>query len=68
MVPLYALMANLFYTFGAPADLFLRRVLKDHGGPVAQAVFRYGVAFAVGLTLLPIPLMAMGWVLKWFIR
>jgi hypothetical protein len=61
-------MANLFYSFGAPADLFLRRMFKDSGGPVAQALFRYGVAFAIGLTLLPIPLMAMGWVLKWFIR
>lgn len=67
-VLLYGLMANVFYTFGAPLDLFLRRLLRDHGGPVAQALFRYGVAFAIGLTLLPIPLMAIGWVLKWFVR
>lgn len=68
VVLLYGVMANVFYTFGAPLDLFLRRVLRDRGGPVAQALFRYGVAFAIGLTLLPIPLMALGWVLKWFIR
>jgi hypothetical protein len=68
LIPIYGLMANLFYSFGAPAELFLRRMFKDSGGPVAQALFRYGVAFAIGLTLLPIPLMAMGWVLKWFIR
>jgi len=64
----YGLMANFFYCLGAPVDLFLRRLLKDHGGPVAQALFRYGVAFAVGLTLLPIPLMAIGWIIRWFIR
>ena len=41
--------------------------LADDGGPVAQALFRYGVAFAVGLTLLPIPIMAIGWVIRLFI-
>ena len=35
----YRLMADLFYSLGAPADYFLRQVLKDDGGPVAQALF-----------------------------
>lgn len=68
LVPLYGLMANIFYSFGAPVDLLLRRYLGQSGAPVAQAIFRYGYAFAIGLTLLPIPLMVMGWILKWFIR
>jgi hypothetical protein len=68
VVLIYGAMANLFYSFGAPVDLFLRRLIKENGGPVAQALFRYGVAFAIGLTLLPIPLMAIGWILRWFIR
>jgi hypothetical protein len=53
---IYAIAANLFYSLGAPIDLVLRRILKEHAGPVAQALFRYGVAFSIGLTLLPIPL------------
>lgn len=53
----YALAANLFYSLGAPIDLVLRRVLRERAGPVAQAMFRYGVAFAIGLTVLPIPLL-----------
>ena len=65
-VPIYAVMANVFYSFGTPADLLLRRALGERGAAVSQALFRYGYAFAVGLTLLPIPLLAMGWVLKWF--
>jgi hypothetical protein len=52
----YAIAANLFYSLGAPIDLLLRHILKEQAGPVAQALFRYGVAFSIGLTLLPIPL------------
>jgi hypothetical protein len=55
----YALAANLFYSLGAPIDLALRRILKEQAGPVAQALFRYGVAFSIGLTLLPIPLLVL---------
>lgn len=65
-LPIYALMANVFYSFGTPADLLLRRWLGAQGAAVSQALFRYGYAFAVGLTLLPIPLLAIGWILKWF--
>jgi hypothetical protein len=52
----YAIAANLFYSLGAPIHLLLRRTLKESAGPVAQAMFRYGLAFSIGLTLLPIPL------------
>ncbi|MFN8653741.1 MAG: hypothetical protein U0133_17680 [Gemmatimonadales bacterium] len=60
LIPVYALAANLFYSLGAPIDLLLRRRLKEDAGPVAQALFRYGLAFSVGLTLLPIPLIVFG--------
>jgi hypothetical protein len=64
----YALAANLFYSLGAPIDLALRRTLKEDAGPVAQAMFRYGLAFSIGLTLLPIPLLLLSFVIRLFIH
>src|SRR5262245_42858893 len=63
----YALAANLFYSLGTPIDLMLRRTLKQDAGPVAQAMFRYGLAFSIGLTLLPIPLFLLSFVIRLFI-
>jgi hypothetical protein len=60
----YAIAANLFYSLGAPIDLVLRRALKERAGPVAQALFRYGLAFSIGLTLLPIPLLMVGTIVR----
>jgi hypothetical protein len=64
----YAMMANLCYTLGAPIDLMLRRTLGDRAGPVAQALFRYGLAFSVGVTLLPIPLLLVSAIVRFFVR
>jgi hypothetical protein len=61
---IYAIAANLFYSLGAPIDLVLRRTLKEEAGPVAQAMFRYGLAFSIGLTLLPIPLILVSLVIR----
>jgi hypothetical protein len=51
------LIANVCYSTGAPIHLLLRRWLRERAGPVAQALFRYGLAFGVGITLLPIPVL-----------
>lgn len=67
-VVLYGLLANLCYTLGAPADLFLRRFLGDRAAAAGPVLFRYGFVFSVGLTLLPIPLAALGWVFRFLIR
>ena len=58
---LYAFMANLFYTFGSVADVFIHRTWGPEYAPVGPAMFRYGFVFSVGLTLLPIPLAVMAW-------
>ena len=60
----YGLVANLCYTFGAPVDLLLRRILGDRAPAVSQAMFRYGFAFSIGLTLLPVPMAVMSWILR----
>jgi hypothetical protein len=64
----YAIAANVFYSLGAPIDLVLRRTLKEDAGPVVQAVFRYGLAFSLGLTLLPIPLLLLSSIIRLFTR
>ena len=65
LVAIYALLANVAYTLGAPTDLILRRFIGARGAAVGQALFRYGFAFSIGLTLLPIPMMAIGTLLRW---
>jgi hypothetical protein len=52
----YGFMANLCYTLGPLIELTLERVWKDRILPVGPALFRQGLAFSIGLTLLPIPL------------
>ncbi len=64
----YGVAANCCYSLGAPIDLLLRRWLGWRAGAVGQALFRYGLAFSVGLTLLPIPLFTISWLVSWGIR
>ena len=68
IVPLYGVLANICYTLGAPADLLLRRFLGDRAATAGPVLFRYGFVFSVGLTLLPIPLAAIGWVIRLLTR
>lgn len=65
MVPLiYGALANLFYTFGAPAELAVRKWLGDDMSPVGPAIFRYGFAFSIGLTLLPTVIAFGSWLIR----
>jgi len=47
-------------------DLLVRRRWGPSFAAVGPALFRYGFAFSVGLTLLPIPLVLIGWALRVF--
>ena len=67
-VVVYGVMANVCYSLGAPVDLLLRRFLKDDAPAVGQALFRYGFAFSLGLSLLPAPFFILGYLMKWFVR
>jgi len=66
-VLVYGVLANLFYTMGAPTDLFLRRLLGPRAAAVGPVLFRYGFVFSLGLTLLPIPVALLDWVLRIFL-
>jgi hypothetical protein len=63
-VLVYAVLANLFYTFGPAIDVFIRKRWGDEYHAVGPALFRYGFVFAVGLTLLPIPLVTISKVIR----
>ena len=60
----YGTHANLFYTGGWIAELGLRRLFGRKTPVVAAGLFRYGFAFAVGVTLLPIPVAIIGLVVR----
>jgi hypothetical protein len=60
----YAVLANLCYTAGPAADVYIRRRWGDQYAVVGPTLFRYGFVFSVGLTLLPIPLSFLSWALR----
>lgn len=55
----YAILANLFYCLGPIADTIVMRGWGRDYSEVGPTLFRYGFVFAVGLTLLPVPLVAL---------
>jgi len=64
----YGVLANLCYSLGAPADMLLRRMLGPRAAAAGPVLFRYGFVFSLGLTLLPVPLSFLGWVIRLFVR
>jgi hypothetical protein len=62
----YGVLANLCYTVGPLTDLLLRRVLGDRAPAVGPVLFRYGFVFSLGLTLLPIPVAVLDWLVRLF--
>ena len=59
---IYGTMANVCYTGGWLAELGLRRWMPYESDTVGAALFRYGFAFSVGLTLFPAALMVLHWI------
>jgi hypothetical protein len=54
LVAIYGLAANVCYTLGWFAEITVQRWLKEPAYGLGPAMFRYGLVFSVGLTLLPI--------------
>ena len=54
-VIVFGVLANVCYTLGPIIEVALERVWKDQLLPIGPALFRQGLAFSIGLTLLPIP-------------
>jgi hypothetical protein len=58
----YGVMANVSYTLGWCTELGMRRWLGEEVEPAGAALFRYGFAFSVGLTLFPAGLTFLAWI------
>jgi hypothetical protein len=65
-IALYAVLANVCYSFGFPLEIALRKFLGRGAPVVGPAIFRQGLAFSVGLTLMPIVLVSFAWVVRLF--
>ena len=63
-IAVYALLANICYTFGWAIEALAQRIWGEKCPKFGPALFRQGVAFSVGLTLLPILLMSFTWVVR----
>lgn len=60
----YGVLANICYTFGWVTEALAQRIWGDKCPKFGPALFRQGIAFSVGLTLLPILLMSFTWVVR----
>jgi hypothetical protein len=60
----YGVLANVCYTFGWAVESVAQRIWGDKCPTIGPALFRQGVAFSVGLTLLPILLVSIAWVAR----
>src|SRR3954467_15242252 len=60
----YGVLANICYTFGPFIEIGLQSLWKDRVLPVGPALFRQGLSFSVGLTLLPIIVASGMWVAR----
>jgi hypothetical protein len=60
----YGVLANICYTFGWAIEAAAQRIWGDKCPKFGPALFRQGLAFSVGLTLLPILLMSFTWVVR----
>ena len=60
----YGAMANVCYTFGPMIEIALQNMWKEKVLPVGPVLFRQGLSFSVGLTLLPIFVASAVWVAR----
>ena len=63
-VVLYGVCANVCYTFGFMFESLLARLWGNDVAPVGPTLFRHGLVFSVGLTLLPIGVAWVGYLIS----
>jgi hypothetical protein len=63
-IVVYGVMANVCYTLGWVLEVAAQRLWGDRVRPIGPPLFRQGVAFSVGLTMLPTVLASATWVIR----
>jgi hypothetical protein len=64
----YGLLANLCYLLGPLIEITMYRMWGREAPRAGPALFRQGLLFSIGLTLFPIALAGLGWILHLFAR
>jgi hypothetical protein len=60
----YGVLANASFTLGPIVDLAIRRGFGGRAAVAGPALLRYGFVFSIGLTLLPIPVATLSFLLR----
>lgn len=60
----FGVLANVGFTFGPIIEITLERLWNGRVHPVGPALFRQGLSFSVGLTLLPIFVASVSWLVR----
>ena len=63
-VIVYGVLANVGYSLGWLVEMGMRALWGEEAPYAGPALFRQGLSFAVGLTLLPVPLALISWVVR----
>jgi hypothetical protein len=63
-VALYALAANVCYLLGPVLEIVATRIWGRAVLPVGPALYRMGLTFSVGLTLLPVLIYFLSWIAR----
>ena len=61
---IYGVLANGCYSFGWVLDVVAQRVWGRRAPDLGPLLFRQGLIFSVGLTLFPLLLMCIAWVIR----
>jgi len=65
-IVVYAVLANMFYTAGWGFELAFNAWWGDDPPAIGPILFRQGLIFSVGLTLLPVGLAGLVWMMQLF--
>ncbi len=63
-VAAYGIMANMCYFLGPAVEIAIEKLWRGKVLPTGPTLFRMGLTFSIGLTLLPILFAILGWLMR----